>query len=98
MKKTNERIERVMAERMLLHLVNLKLITKDEHEILLEKASGRTVKYEIAPRRPGDIGACYANPDKAATILGWRAEYDMERMCVDAARWQSQNPDGYPNE
>ena len=63
-----------------------------------EKASGRTVKYEIAPRRPGDIGACYANPEKAATVLGWRAEYDMERMCVDAARWQSQNPDGYPNE
>ncbi len=40
MKKTNERIERVMTERMLLHLVNLKLITKDEHEILLEKACG----------------------------------------------------------
>ena len=38
MKKTNERIERVMTERMLAHLVNLKLITKDEHEILLEKA------------------------------------------------------------
>ena len=63
-----------------------------------EKASGRTVKYEIAARRPGDIGACYANPEKAATVLGWHAEYDMERMCVDAARWQSQNPDGYPAE
>lgn len=40
MKKTNERIERVMTERMLLHLVSLKLITKGEHEILLEKTSG----------------------------------------------------------
>ena len=40
MKKTNDKIERVMTERMLLHLVNLKLITKDEHEILLEKACG----------------------------------------------------------
>ena len=40
MKKTNERIERVMTERMLLHLVSLKLISKDEHEILLEKTSG----------------------------------------------------------
>lgn len=63
-----------------------------------EKASGLPVKYEIAERRPGDIGACYANPEKAATVLGWRAEYGIERMCADAARWQKQNPDGYPAE
>jgi UDP-glucose 4-epimerase len=63
-----------------------------------EKASGLPVAYKIAPRRPGDIGACYANPEKAERMLGWRAEYDMERMCADAARWQSQNPDGYPAE
>ncbi len=63
-----------------------------------EEASGRPVKYEIAPRRPGDIGACYANPEKAESVLGWRAMYDIKRMCVDAARWQSQNPDGYPND
>ena len=63
-----------------------------------EKASGRPVPYEFADRRPGDIGACYANPDKAAKVLGWHAEYDIERMCADAARWQSMNPDGYPND
>lgn len=63
-----------------------------------EKASGLTVKYEIAPRRPGDIAACYANAEKAERMLGWRAEYDMQRMCEDAARWQSQNPDGYPDD
>ncbi|MBR7095462.1 MAG: UDP-glucose 4-epimerase GalE [Clostridia bacterium] len=63
-----------------------------------EKASGLTVKYEIAPRRPGDIAACYANAEKAERVLGWRAEYDMQRMCEDAARWQSQNPDGYPDD
>ena len=40
MKKTNQKIERVVTERMLAHLVSLKLITKDEHEILLEKTSG----------------------------------------------------------
>ncbi len=61
-----------------------------------EKASGLPVKYEIAPRRSGDIDACYANPEKAAKLLGWHAEYDIERMCCDAARWQSANPDGYP--
>ncbi len=63
-----------------------------------EKASGKPVKYEIAPRRSGDIGACYANPEKAARMLGWRAEYGIEEMCEDAARWQNMNPDGYPND
>ncbi len=62
-----------------------------------EKASGLPVAYKIAPRRPGDIDACYANPEKAARMLGWRAEYGVERMCEDAARWQKQNPDGYPD-
>ena len=61
-----------------------------------EKASGLPVPYKIAPRRPGDIDACYANPEKAARMLGWRAEFGIERMCEDAARWQKQNPDGYP--
>ena len=37
----------------------------------------------------------YADPEKAATELGWRAEFGIERMCADAWRWQSQNPDGY---
>ena len=63
-----------------------------------EKASGLPVPYKIAPRRPGDIDACYANPEKAARVLGWHAEFGIDRMCEDAARWQSQNPDGYPNE
>ncbi len=61
-----------------------------------EAASGRRVAYQIVPRRPGDIGACYANPDKAARLLGWKAEYGITEMCEDAARWQRQNPDGYP--
>ena len=63
-----------------------------------EKASGNSVKYEIAPRRAGDIAECYADPTKAYELLGWRAEYGIERMCIDAARWQKNNPDGYPAE
>ena len=62
-----------------------------------EKASGCTVKYEFAPRRPGDVAECYADPTKAYEVLGWKAEYGIERMCVDAARWQKNNPDGYPD-
>ncbi|WP_158904611.1 UDP-glucose 4-epimerase GalE [Burkholderia sp. L27(2015)] len=60
-----------------------------------EAASGRPVPYEIVERRPGDIGACYADPKLAAELIGWRAEYGIERMCVDQWRWQSGNPDGF---
>lgn len=60
-----------------------------------ELASGKTVKYKIKPRREGDIGASYANPEKAKNDLGWVAERGLNDMMVDAWRWQSQNPKGY---
>ena len=63
-----------------------------------EKAWGAPVKYKIAPRRPGDIAECYADPKKAAETLGWRAERGLEQMCEDSARWQRMNPDGYPDD
>ena len=63
-----------------------------------EKAWGAPVKYKIAPRRPGDIAECYADPKKAAETLGWRAERGLEQMCEDSARWQRVNPDGYPDD
>ncbi len=53
------------------------------------------VPYVIAPRRPGDIDACYADPSKAEKLLGWKAEKTLEDMCRDAWRWQSGNPRGY---
>ena len=60
-----------------------------------EKASGLKVNYKIVDRRPGDVAACYADPKKALEVLGWKAEYDIKRMCDDLYRWQSMNPDGY---
>lgn len=63
-----------------------------------EEASGKTVKYRIGPRRPGDIAECYANPEKALNVLGWKATRGINEMCVDLARWQDQNPDGYPDD
>jgi UDP-glucose 4-epimerase len=60
-----------------------------------ETASGRPVPYELAPRRPGDVASCYADPAFAAELLGWRAERGIDAMCVDAWRWQSGNPDGF---
>ncbi|QEK95593.1 UDP-glucose 4-epimerase GalE [Achromobacter insolitus] len=60
-----------------------------------ERVTGRPVPYEILPRRPGDIAQAWADPTVAATLLGWRANRDIEEMCIDGWRWQSQNPDGY---
>jgi len=58
-------------------------------------ASGRAVPYEIRPRRPGDVAACWADPSRARALLGWQARLDLARMCTDAWRWQSNNPRGY---
>ncbi len=60
-----------------------------------EKATGKNIPYKIASRRPGDIDECFANPEKANRVLGWRAERNLEDMCRDADRWQSNNPMGY---
>ena len=62
-----------------------------------EKASGKKIPYTIMPRRAGDIATCYSDPSKAAKELGWKAERGIEEMCEDSWRWQSQNPDGYPD-
>ena len=60
-----------------------------------ETASGRDVPYQITPRRPGDIAACYADPGLAEVELGWQAELTIEDACRDAWNWQSNNPNGY---
>lgn len=60
-----------------------------------EAASGKPVPYQLAPRRAGDVAACYADPAAALAVLGWRAERDLVAMCQDAWRWQSSNPNGY---
>ncbi|WP_119155411.1 UDP-glucose 4-epimerase GalE [Caldimonas tepidiphila] len=63
-----------------------------------ERASGRPVPYTIAPRRPGDIDACYADPTSARELLGWEARRGLDAMCADSWRWQQMNPQGYGNE
>ena len=60
-----------------------------------EKACGHPLKYEIKPRRDGDIATCYSKCDKAKEELGWEAEYGIEEMCADSWNWQKKNPDGY---
>ena len=60
-----------------------------------EKACGKTLKYEIRPRRDGDVAVCYSDSAKAKKELGWVAEKGIEEMCADSWKWQSMNPDGY---
>lgn len=60
-----------------------------------EQASGKTIPYQIVPRRPGDIGSCYADPGYAEEVLSWQAKKGIEEMTADAWRWQKNNPQGY---
>ena len=59
---------------------------------------GSPINYKISDRRPGDIAECYADPTKAREVLGWSAKRDLKKMCEDSARWQRNNPDGYPDD
>ena len=59
------------------------------------RACGRDIPYRIAPRRSGDIAACYADVTKAKEVLGWSARLGIDDMCRSAWNWQSRNPNGY---
>ena len=60
------------------------------------RACGKSLPYEFAPRRPGDLAAFWANPSLAEKTLNWRVQRSLDDMCADTWRWQSQNPNGYP--
>lgn len=60
-----------------------------------EKATGVKVKYEIGPRRAGDLPKFWADSTKAQKVLDWHAERTLEDMCRDTWNWQSKNPEGY---
>lgn len=60
-----------------------------------ERASGRTIPFEVVGRRLGDIAVCYADPSYASKRIEWKAEYGIDEMCIDAWRWQINNPNGY---
>ena len=59
------------------------------------RVTGVPVPYKLVARRPGDVASCYADTSLAEAALGWRAQLNVERMCADAWRWQSINPNGF---
>ncbi|OEF10627.1 UDP-glucose 4-epimerase GalE [Vibrio genomosp. F10] len=83
-----------------LHIYNLG--TGNGYSVLemvsaFEAASGKPVPYKVVERRAGDIAECWADPSKAINDLGWSAKRSLEEMTQDTWRWQSSNPNGYPN-
>jgi UDP-glucose 4-epimerase len=58
-------------------------------------ASGRRIPLKFGPRRPGDVTECYADPCRAESLLGWKAQRTLADMCADHWRWQLANPMGY---
>lgn len=61
----------------------------------MAKASGREIPYKFTVRRAGDVAMVYADPSKAHAELNWKAERDLDEMCSDMWKWQSNNPDGF---
>jgi len=59
-------------------------------------AVGRDLPYRVVDRRPGDVAASYCDPGKAQRELDWTARLSVAQGCVDTWRWQSANPDGFP--
>lgn len=52
------------------------------------KATGVNLNYKIAPRRPGDVEQCWADPTKANNELGWSADTPIEDVLRSAWKWQ----------
>ncbi|AMF92272.1 UDP-glucose 4-epimerase GalE [Vibrio fluvialis] len=88
-----------VGEKAGLHVYNLG--TGNGYSVLemvkaFEAASDKAVPYQLVERRPGDIAECWADPAKAQQELGWKATRTLEEMTQDTWRWQSNNPQGYP--
>jgi len=48
-----------------------------------ERACGKEIPYQVTGRRPGDIAECYADTEKAQTLLQWKARRGLDEMCAD---------------
>ncbi len=60
-----------------------------------EQANAVEIPYEIAGRRQGDVAELCADPSLAKKLLNWQTQYDLTQMCIDAWRWQANNPQGF---
>jgi UDP-glucose 4-epimerase len=65
-------------------------VTVKELVAAIERVTGRSLNAAIAPRRPGDAPALIANAAKAADLLGWRAQRDLDAIIASAWRWHTE--------
>jgi UDP-glucose 4-epimerase len=59
------------------------------------RVNGVPIAHRYVARRAGDIAQCFADPTQAQELLNWKAQLGLDRMCADAWRWQSMNPQGF---
>ena len=59
------------------------------------RVNGVPIPQKVMPRRAGDVAVSLADPRQAKALLNWETQFDLERMCADAWRWQSMNPQGF---
>jgi UDP-glucose 4-epimerase len=59
------------------------------------RVNGVPIPHKVVPRRPGDVAVTLADPKQAKVLLNWETQFDLDRMCADAWRWQSMNPQGF---
>ena len=60
-----------------------------------QRVTGKTIPYQMSPRRAGDLAECFANPALALEELNWKVEKDLDDMVNDTWNWQTKNPQGY---
>jgi len=53
------------------------------------------IAHRVVARRTGDVAQCLADATLAKQLLNWQTTLDLDRMCIDAWRWQSMNPQGF---
>lgn len=53
-----------------------------------EKVNELKLPYRIAPRRPGDVPAVWADTALANDVLGWKAERTLDETLASAWKWE----------
>ncbi|MGW5133818.1 UDP-glucose 4-epimerase GalE [Streptomyces sp. NPDC004135] len=59
------------------------------------RACGRSIPYDVVPRRPGDVAELVADARAVERDWGWRSSRSLSDVCRDAWRFQRLNPRGY---
>ncbi|MFN6380220.1 MAG: UDP-glucose 4-epimerase GalE [Flavobacteriales bacterium] len=53
-----------------------------------QEVSGKSLNFEIGPRRAGDVEQIWADVSKAERLLGWKTELTIKDALRDAWNWQ----------